>query len=232
MRRPSARRKRVTVRVLYQRLSRAFGTQHWWPAQTPFEVMVGAMLTQATNWHNVERAIERLRQARALTPRRLVRLPRHRLERCVQPSGYFRQKAQRVQQFARWYLERYGGLARRMFGTPWPQLRRELLAQHGIGPETADSILLYAGGQPVFVIDAYTRRVFQRHRLIRPSATYDVIQRLVMRRMGQNTRCYNEFHALLVEVGKRYCHRRDPACGRCPLGDLPRTLEKATHGNR
>ena len=209
------------LRTLYARLVRAFGPQHWWPAKTPFEVMVGAILTQATRWHNVERALARLRAERALAPRRLLALPPGRLARAVRPSGYFRQKARRLRTFTRWYAARYGGSPRRMFRTPWPALRAELLALHGIGPETADSILLYAGGRPVFVVDAYTMRVFRRHRLIGPQAAYADVQALAMRRLPADARLYNEFHALLVAVGKQYCHRRVPACRRCPLKTLP-----------
>lgn len=232
MRRPERHRGRVTLDVVYRRLSRALGPQHWWPARTPFEVMVGAILTQATSWHNVERAIGRLRRARALTPRGLLAQRRTTVERCVRPSGYFRQKTQRLLRYTRWYLRRYRGEAARMFRTPLRALRGELMRQRGIGPETADSILLYAGAQPIFVVDAYTRRIFRRHRLLRGHPPYGEVQQFVMDRMARDARRYNEFHALLVEAGKRYCHRCDPDCAHCPLGDLPRTLERTTHGNR
>ncbi|MBI2104883.1 MAG: endonuclease III domain-containing protein [Candidatus Omnitrophica bacterium] len=215
----------ATLRIIYRRLLRAFGPQGWWPARTSFEMMAGAVLTQATNWRNVERAIERLRRAGALRPQRLLALRRGELEDAIRPAGYFRQKAKRLQAFARWYAARYAGSARRMFRTPWPALRRELLGLHGIGPETADSILLYAGAQPVFVIDAYTIRVFARHRLLGRRAAYDAVQRLAMRALPADAALYNEFHALLVAVGKRYCHRRAPDCAQCPLGDLPHTIE-------
>jgi endonuclease-3 related protein len=215
----------ASVSTLYQRLFQALGPQRWWPARTPFEMMVGAILTQATNWRNVEQAIQRLRAARALHPHRLATMPRARLERLIRASGYFRQKAKRLQQFCRWYIQRYAANARRMFQTPWPALRRELLALHGIGPETADSILLYAGRQPVFVVDAYTTRIFQRHRLIPAQATYAVVQALAMRQLPADVTVYNESHALLVAVGKRFCHRQAPDCHRCPLGDLPHTWE-------
>lgn len=211
--------------VIYRRLLGAFGPQGWWPASSPFEMMVGAILTQATNWHNVERAIERLKRAGALHPRRILALRNGRLERAIQPAGYFRQKAKRLRGFSRWYVRRYAGLAGRMFRTPWPVLRQELLALHGIGPETADSILLYAGGAPVFVVDAYTIRVFRRHRLIGDEASYEQVQRAAMGALPARAKLYNEFHALLVAVGKRYCHRRHPDCRRCPLGDLAHTVE-------
>jgi endonuclease-3 related protein len=186
-------------------------------------MMAGAILTQATNWRNVEQAIARLRRAKRLIPRRLMGWRRSRLEQALRPTGYFRQKAARLAGFARWYVATSGGDASRLFRTPWRTLRRQLLAQNGIGPETADSILLYAGGEPVFVVDAYTRRIFRRHRLISEPATYDDIQELVMRRMPARAATYNELHALLVAAGKRYCHARHPECARCPLGDLPHT---------
>ena len=206
---------------IYRCLLRALGPQDWWPARTAFEMMAGAILTQATAWHNVEQAIDRLRRADGLDPVRLSRMPRRRLERAIRPAGYFRQKAERLQGFARWYVARYGGRAQRMFRRPWPALREALLAVPGIGPETADSMLLYAGRQPVFVVDAYTKRVLSRHRRIGPMADYAQVQRLVMREMPPAT--YNELHALFVAVGKRWCHRGRPDCRRCPLDTFPHT---------
>ena len=195
-------------------------------------MMVGAILTQATNWRSAERAINRLRAAGALGPRRLLAVPGARLERLIRPAGYFRQKAKRLRGYTRWYIERYRGEARRMFRTAPLRLRHELLQVPGVGPETADAILLYAGGKPAFVVDAYTERVFRRHRVIRRGATYDEIQRLAMQRLPADAALFNEFHALLVAVGKRCCHRSAPDCAHCPLGDLPRTLEGSIHGKR
>jgi len=195
-------------------------------------MMVGAILTQATNWHNVEQAIERLKHAEALTPRALVSLPNRRLEKAIRPAGYFRQKARRLKGFAGWLVRRYGGHPARMFETPLGTLRQELLSQDGIGPETADSILLYGGGKPVFVIDAYTARVFRRHGLIGAHAAYGEVQRLVMQTFPAKARDYNEFHAVLVAVGKRFCHRGNPDCAHCPLRDLPHTIEVEHDGKR
>ena len=219
------RRNQASVHLIFERLYRAFGPQRWWPARSPFEMMTGAILTQATNWRNVELAIRRLRAADGLTPHRLIALPTRRLERLIRPAGYFRQKARRLRAFSRWYLKRFRGSSAVMFRTPLPALRQELLGLSGIGPETADSILLYAGEQPVFVVGAYTTRVFARHRLIDPRARYDEVQQHAMRGLAQDPRVYNEFHALLVAVGKRFCHRRRPDCGHCPLGNLPHTIE-------
>ena len=218
------RARRASLRLLYRRLLRTLGPQGWWPAQGPYEMMVGAILTQATNWHNVEQAIDRLKARGPLTARRILASQLRHVQRAIRPAGYFRQKAARLQAFTRWYVNRYGGQAARMFRIPWPALREELLALHGIGPETADSMLLYAGGQPVFVVDAYTTRIFRRHRLIRANATYGQVQRLVMNGFPAPASVYNEFHALLVATGKRFCHRRQPDCEHCPLGALPHTV--------
>ncbi|MBI4354674.1 MAG: endonuclease III domain-containing protein [Candidatus Omnitrophica bacterium] len=188
--------------------------------------MVGALLTQNTAWSNVEQAIGQLTRARALSPKALARARPTRLQRLIRSSGYFRQKAAVVQGFSRWYLSRYRGSPRMMFRVPLETLRRELLAVKGIGPETADSILLYAGRQPIVVIDAYTRRIFRRHHLIEGGESYDQLQRFVTQRLPRDVQLYNEFHALLVAVGKRYCRRRDPHCAACPLGVFPHQGER------
>ena len=215
---------------IYRRLLRAFGPQHWWPANYPFEVMVGAILTQATAWHNVERAIDRLRHAGALSAERLAALPTDRLQAMIRPAGYFRQKAARLQAFSRWAMGRFQGRPGRMFRVEPQRLRAELLSISGIGPETADSILLYAGQQPVFVIDAYTRRIFARHDLIDGREPYDALQQFVMAQLPKDAHVFNEFHALLVALGKRHCHRRAPECARCPLGAFPHNVEVIDHG--
>jgi endonuclease III related protein len=168
-----------TVRAIYRKLSRAWGPQHWWPAETPFEVIVGAILTQNTSWTNVERALANLRAAGALSVEGIRKLPVEQLEPLVRPSGYFRQKAQRLKEFMDFLDATYGGSLEVMFATPTLELRERLLAQKGIGPETADSILLYAGHHPVFVVDAYTRRVLERHDAIGADAKYDEIRALV-----------------------------------------------------
>ena len=188
-------------------------------------MIVGAILTQHTAWGNVERAIAQLRAARALSPRALARRRSAAVQRLIRPSGYFRQKTAVLQRFVRWYLTRYQGSARAMFRTPARRLRQELLGLKGIGPETADSILLYAGRRPIFVIDAYTRRIFQRHQLIPGRESYDELQRFCQDRLPRKVQLYNEFHALLVAVGKRYCHRTDPDCASCPLGKFPHHIE-------
>lgn len=214
------------LRGIYERLLRAFGPQQWWPARSSFEMMVGAVLTQATNWRNVEQAIRRLRRSGALNSRSLLAMPMASLERAVRPAGYFRQKARRLKALAAWYAQRYGASRRAMARTSWRTLRKQLLSLHGIGPETADAILLYACGKPVFVVDTYAIRVFFRHRLIKAATTYEKLQHIVMQNLPARAPLYNEFHALLVAVGKRFCHRADPDCSGCPLQELPHTRDR------
>jgi endonuclease III related protein len=166
------------IRGYYQTLFSAWGRQHWWPARARFEVIVGAYLTQNTAWTNVEKALENLRHARLLTVTGIRRTPLSRLENLIRPSGYFRQKAQRLKTFVCFLDKRYGGSLQRMFARPTAELRDELLMLNGVGPETADSILLYAGNHPVFVVDAYTRRIFERHGMVSDTAGYDEIRLL------------------------------------------------------
>jgi endonuclease III related protein len=166
------------IRAYYHTLFSAWGRQHWWPAQSRFEMIVGAYLTQNTSWTNVGKALRNLRTARLLTINGIRRTPQPELEQLIRPAGYFRQKAQRLKIFVRFLDERYGGSFERMFAQPTAQLRDELLALNGIGPETADSILLYAGNHPVFVVDAYTRRILERHQIVSRAAGYDEIRQL------------------------------------------------------
>ncbi len=197
-------------------MERALGPQGWWPGRTRFEVIVGAILTQNTAWSNVARAIANLHRARALTPQALASLPTPRLAGLIRSSGYYNIKATRLKRFLRFLERRYGLNLSRMFARHPSILRRELLAVPGIGPETADSILLYAGDVPTFVVDAYTRRILNRHGLIRPDATYDQVQALFMTALPPDAALYNEYHALLVAVGKDFC-RPIPRCAGCPL---------------
>jgi endonuclease-3 related protein len=175
------------VRQVYRKLAQAWGAQHWWPAEGPFEVIVGAILTQNTSWTNVERAMAKLREAGALNPEGIRNLPLSELEQLIRSSGYFRQKAQRLKDFVAFLDAKYDGSLERMFATPSPELRAELLTQKGIGMETADSILLYAGLHPVFVVDAYTRRVFERHEIVSGLAKYDDLRRLVEQALTDET---------------------------------------------
>ncbi len=210
----SLRLSGTRLRQLFQGLYRAHGPQHWWPGDSPFEIMVGAILTQNTAWTNVERAIANLMAVDALDAERLLALPEAQLARCLRPSGYFNLKARRLRAFCRWYLERGG--QRRLRYWPTARLRQALLAVPGIGPETADDILLYAFGRPVFVIDAYTRRLFARLGWIQGQEDYETLRAAVERALGADARLYNEYHALIVRHAKRLCRTR-PQCGDCPL---------------
>jgi endonuclease-3 related protein len=201
---------------IYDALFEALGPQHWWPGETPFEVIVGAILTQNTAWSNVEQAIENLKAARLLSVAGLSRAPKRRIARLVRPSGYFNQKAVKLKAFTDFLRDEFGGRLDRMAGVRTPALRRQLLEVHGIGPETADSILLYAFGRPVFVVDAYTIRILSRHSLIPKDAAYHETQRFITTHVPKSVRLYNEFHALLVRAGKDFC-RKTTRCELCPL---------------
>jgi endonuclease III related protein len=209
---------RATLLAFHRELSRALGPQHWWPARTRFEVIVGAILTQSTAWTNVERAIANLRRARLLSPGAIGRVSRARLERLVRPAGYFRQKTRKLKAFAQFLEKNFSGSLARMLRTPTEKLRAMLLEVHGIGPETADSILLYAGNHTVFVVDAYTQRILARHGLASEKAKYEEARALLERNVPRDPRLYNEFHAQFVTVGKNWCRRQAPRCDACPLG--------------
>jgi endonuclease-3 related protein len=210
----------ATLTEVYNRLFDAFGAQHWWPGQSPFEVVVGAVLVQNTSWKNVERAIDNLRQADLLQPEALYDVPAEELEELIRPAGYFRRKAGRLRNLLELIVRRYGGSLDAMFRTGLSELREELLAVRGIGPETADSILLYAGGLPIFVVDTYTHRVLSRHGWIGFDADYHAIQDHFRSSLPEDVALYNEYHALLVCVGKDYCRKSKPKCDTCPLADM------------
>ncbi len=215
------------VQEAYGRLLDAFGPQGWWPARTRMEMIVGAILTQHTAWTNVERAIAELRASGLLTPEALATMPEAALARHIRAAGTYRIKAKRIKAFIDYLDTAHGCRLDRLFRLPTDRLRKELLAVPGIGPETADCILLYAGRRPVFVVDAYTRRILVRHDWLRPGSSYDVTaQTCAGAFSGLNNRerahVFGEFHALIVETGKRFCRSR-PRCEECPLaGLLPR----------
>jgi endonuclease-3 related protein len=217
----------VHLRRYYDALLAAHGPQHWWPGRTPFEVIVGAILVQNTSWSNVALAIENLRRESLLTPRGIETVPSRRLARLIRSSGYFRQKTKKVKAFVNFLRREYQGSLRKMFRAPTAVLREQLLGVHGIGPETADSILLYAGGHPVFVVDAYTRRMLERHGLAHSRLGYEEVRELFERSLSPDAALYNEFHALIVHTGKHFCRPREPRCGDCPLKSLlPGTLRE------
>src|SRR5438552_2247227 len=234
------------IAAIYSILAKAWGRQHWWPAKSRFEVIVGAYLTQNTSWRNVEIAIRELRTARVLSVDGIRNISLPRLERLIRSSGYFRQKARRLKRFVSFLDRCYGGSLNRMFAQPTAELREQLLSLNGVGPETADSILLYAGQHPVFVVDAYTRRIAARHEILPASAGYEEVRMRFERALSEVeliqecdaaqtggachlpspmslasrtplAQIYNEMHGLIVGVGKNFCLKSAPRCEMCPL---------------
>jgi endonuclease-3 related protein len=203
-------------------MSAHHGKTHWWPGDTPFEICIGAILTQNTAWTNVEKAIVNLRREELLTPRTMLAADRELLEAALRPSGYFRQKALRVRLFCQHLVDHYGGSVERMARRPLAELRPELLALKGIGPETADDILLYACEKPVFVVDAYTRRMFSRHGLVPGDIKYEALRAFFEENLDLDVDYFKEYHGLIVWTGKHFCKTR-PNCEGCPLqGTLKR----------
>jgi endonuclease-3 related protein len=201
---------------IYTLLNGHFGDLHWWPAEGPFEVMVGAILTQNTAWTNVEKAIAALKQKQLLSLDALFRIDEGTLAGIIRPSGCYNVKAKSLKSLVRLLVEEYAGNIGNMSDEYLPTLREKLLGVRGIGPETADSILLYACGKPIFVSDAYTRRILQRHHLINDNADYDKIQAMFMNQLPRDVALFNQFHALIVHTGKTFC-RKAPQCDPCPL---------------
>jgi len=207
------------ARAVYERLLDYYGPQHWWPAETAFEAIVGALLMQQTSWRNVEVAIRNLKRARLLEVRALAEAPVSIIRPHVRIAGLYRTKPVRLRAFCRHLLNRSGGDLARYFDRPTDEVRADLLAQDGVGPETADSILLYAGGHPVFVVDAYTERIGRRIGLFR-TGEYRAIQRYFEQRVPRDLTTYQEYHALLVRHAKTLCRRVNPACAECPVQSL------------
>ena len=210
---------RRTLEAIYRKLFSRFGPQHWWPGDTPFEIAVGAIFTQNTSWSNAAKAIAQLKSRKLLTPDRLDRLPLQKLAGLIRSSGYYNQKSLRLKTFVRYLLDRYEGDLERMAARPLQTIRQELLTLPGVGPETADSILLYALGKPIFVVDAYTHRALARHSLVPWKATYRQIQELFMKHLRPRQRHFNEYHALFVALGKELC-KAHPSCSQCPLKEI------------
>lgn len=208
-----------TLLDIYNRLFATYGPQHWWPAEGPFEVMVGAILTQSAAWRNVEKAIANLKAAGALSPVALRRLSLPEIAALIHPSGYYNAKSRKLKALADWLGENYGDDIARMSAQGTEKLRAQLLAVYGVGPETADSIILYAANQPVFVIDAYTRRIVSRLGLTPEVQSYAAYQAVFMNNLPAETRLFNEYHALLVQLGKEVC-RKQPQCSECCLCHL------------
>ena len=216
---PHRKPTRQAFLQIYQALRKHFGHRHWWPGETPFEVIVGAVLTQNTAWKNVEKAIKNLKKAGALSLEALHKISDRELAELIRPAGYFNVKAKRLKNVTEFLCNRYDGNLSRMFKEKTEKLREELLAVNGIGEETADSILLYAGNKPVFVVDAYTKRVFERHRYFKGGETYQEIQKIFTELLPRKTGLYNDYHAQIVEAGKDFC-RKTHHCDACPLRSL------------
>lgn len=205
---------------LYERLYLHFGPSHWWPGESSLEIMVGAILTQNTAWRNVEKAISRLKAEEALSASFLDQVDQEVLSEWIRPAGYFRIKAGRLKNFFNFYIREYQGQINKIKDQPLDFIRSQLLSVKGIGPETADSILLYALEMPSFVVDAYTHRIFSRHRLIDEEIGYEELRDYFMDRLPQEVRLYNEYHALLVRLGKEFCKKKNPRCEECPLLEM------------
>jgi len=202
---------------IYDKLLNHFGNQGWWPADSRFEVIVGAILTQQTSWKNVEKSIMNLKENNVLEPKKLFNLSIKKLESLVKPSGFFKVKTKRLRSFLEFFIENYDGDLNKIFELPLKDLRQNLLSVHGIGPETCDSIILYAGDKPVFVVDAYTIRLCERYPIIR-SKKYEEVREFFENNLPKDVNLFKEFHALIVELGKNYCKTK-PMCEKCPLNE-------------
>lgn len=205
---------------IYHRLDKYFGPLNWWPAKSPFEVIVGAVLTQNTNWTNVQKSLDSLKRANLLSYDALLHMPEGQLAELIRSSGYYNLKSRRLKNLLEMVQAEYGGDLSLFFSEDPYSARETLLRVKGIGPETADSILLYAGGHPIFVVDTYTHRILSRHGLIPESCDYQFIQDLFMDNLDHDAALFNQYHALLVRTAKRFCKKREPLCDKCPLGPL------------
>jgi endonuclease-3 related protein len=213
----------------YATLLESFGPQGWWPARTRWEVIWGAIIVQNTSWRNATLALKNLRQAGVLAWQKFRKLSVAELEELIRPAGFYRQKASALCNFSNWVEEAHGGSLDSLFAQETDQVRAQLLELKGIGPETADAILLYSGRHAVFVADAYTRRILSRHDLLSPASDYHSAQRFLHQHLPPDEALFNEFHALMVEAAKRHCHRTVAHCEQCPLGKF---LEKPMAGSQ
>lgn len=205
---------------IYHLLYDRYGCQHWWPGHGRFEIVVGAILTQNTNWGNVEKAINNLKASKSLTARKLYDMDISSLAQMIRPAGYYNVKAGRLKNFLEWLFKEHDGDLNRLEDSDPETLRRELLQIKGVGPETADSIVLYAFDKPVFVVDTYTCRIMGRHGLIEEGGDYEQVRDFFQSYLESNVKLFNEYHALLVRLGKEHC-RPKPKCDGCPLEKLP-----------
>jgi len=205
---------------IYDKMYGHFGPRGWWPGNSLFEICIGAILTQSVSWKNVARAIDNLKQAGLLDINRMYHSPVEDIEKCIVPTMYYRMKARKLLAFVEHVMEKYAGNLPKMFNQDLAGLRKELLDIYGIGPETADSIILYAAEKPIFVVDAYTRRIFSRLGIINENISYDEMQGFFMRHLPTDVSLYNEYHALIVGVGNMFCANKKPRCGSCPVSEF------------
>jgi endonuclease-3 related protein len=212
------------IRKFYQALHKKFGPQGWWPGETALECILGAVLTQSTSWKNVEKAIDNLKRENLISIERLNLINADELALLIRPSGYYNQKAIKIKNFISFLVDEFSGSLELMFATEKSQLRKKLLSIKGVGPETADSIMLYAGGMPVFVVDAYTWRVLYRHGLVPEVTSYDEIQEVFTDSLTEDAGMFNEYHALLVRLAKDHCRKNNPVCAGCPLEYDPHSV--------
>ncbi len=219
--------KAKVLTEIYDSLFNSFGKQYWWPGDTGFEVVIGAILTQNTNWTNVEKAIRNLKNAKIFTPMKLHEINQEKLAELIKPSGYFNVKAKRLKHFIEWLFLNYNGSLSKLFKLRYTILREQLLSVNGIGKETADSIILYAAEKPTFVVDTYTKRVLVRHGLITEDYDYDTIKEVFEENLPKEVPLYNEYHALIVMVGKYYCKPK-MQCEECPLENVHRKVAPRT----
>ena len=208
--------------AVYRSLYNTYGPQGWWPAKTPFEVIAGAILTQNTAWTNVEKAIYNLKKAGSLSAKKIKDMGAKPLSRLIKPAGYYNMKAKRLKNFVSFLYAGYGGSVKNLSSENSGKLRKILLGVNGVGPETCDSIMLYALGKPVFVVDAYTKRVFSRHGFFKESSDYHQVQKYFMNNLPRSKKLYSEYHALIVRLAKDFC-RIKPDCKHCPLNTGPVT---------
>ncbi len=213
-----------TIQEIYKLLFERFGRQHWWPGETKDEIIAGAILTQNTNWQNVEKAIANLKKASVMSLEKLYQIEQTELAQLIKPAGYYNIKAKRLKAFLKWLFERHNGSLSEIESMHIENLREELLGINGVGRETADSILLYAFGKPVFVVDAYTYRIATRHLLIEPQCGYEELRSLFEDNLDNDVQVFNEYHALLVRTGKEFC-RPTARCAGCPLESLTHQTE-------
>jgi endonuclease-3 related protein len=210
---------RKSLLQVHRKLYKKFGKQYWWPADTPFEVCVGAILTQSTSWSNVEKAINNLKKEDVLSIQKLNIIETKKLANLIKPAGYFNSKARKLKEFTNHLSENHNSDLDRLFNQPIPKLREELLSIWGIGPETADSIILYAAGKPTFVVDAYTKRLFHRLGFTPEKIEYENLKKFSENNLPRDAKVYNEFHALIVRLGKEHCKKTKPHCIECPISN-------------